>query len=217
MHLIPRLSARRSLPAVLLGLALLLSACGGDVAPTATTVAPTNAAVAPTDTVAPTSPPTSAPTSAPADTAVPPTDTVVPPTDTAVPPTPIPPTDTAVPTKAPAAPTKAPAAPTKVPTKRPTPVPVPTKAPTTAPAPAVVYVKVVDFAFEPATITIPAGTKVIWTNIGPTDHTVADVDVTWSSDILHKNDVYSHVFTKPGTVTVICTLHPDMVSTVIVK
>jgi plastocyanin len=217
MHLIPRMSIRRSLPALLLGMALLLSACGGDVAPTATTVAPTNtvAAVAPTDTVAPTSAPTTAPTSAPADTAVPPTDTVVPPTDTAVPPTAVPPTDTAVPPTV--APTRAPAAPTKVPTKRPTPVPAPTKAPTKAPAPAVVYVKVVDFAFDPPSITIPAGTKVIWTNIGPTDHTVADVDINWSSEILHKNDVYSHVFTQPGTVTVICTLHPDMVSTVIVK
>jgi plastocyanin len=216
MHLIPRVSARRSLPALLLGLALLLSACGGDVAPTATSVAPTNTvAVAPTDTVAPTNPPTTAPTSAPTDTAVPPTDTAVPPTDTAVPATPIPPADTAVPPTA--VPTKAPAAPTKAPTKRPTPVPAPTKAPTQAPAPAVVYVKVVDFAFEPATITIPAGTKVIWTNIGPTEHTVADKDVNWSSNILNKNDVYSHVFTQPGTVTVICTLHPDMVSTVIVK
>ncbi len=216
MHLIPRVSARRSLPAALLGLALLLSACGGDVAPTATSVAPTNTvAVAPTDTVAPTSAPTTAPTSAPADTAVPPTDTAVPPTDTAVPPTPVPSTNTAVPPTA--VPTKAPAAPTKVPTKRPTPVPAPTKAPTTAPAPAVVYVKIVDFAFDPPSITVPAGTKVIWTNIGPTDHTVADVDITWSSEILHKNDVYSHVFTKSGTVTVICTLHPDMVSTVIVK
>jgi plastocyanin len=77
------------------------------------------------------------------------------------------------------APTKAPAAPTKVPTKRPTPVPAPTKAPTKAPAPAVGYVQVVDFAFDPPSITIPAGTKVIWTNIGPTDHTVADVDINW--------------------------------------
>jgi len=142
-------------------------------------------------------------------------DTVVPPTDTAVPPPAVPATDAAMPPTV--APTRAPAAPTKVPTKRPTPVPAPTKAPTKAPAPAVVYVKVVDFAFDPPSITIPAGTKVIWTNIGPTDHTVADVDINWSSEILHKNDVYSHVFTKSGMVTVICTLHPDMVSTVIVK
>jgi plastocyanin len=217
MHLIPRMSVRRSLLVPLLGLALLLSACGGDVPLTATTVAPTNtvAAAAPTDPVAPTSASTTAPTTAP-------TDTVVPPTAMAVPPTAIPPTDTAVPptvapTNAPAPPTKALTAPTKVPTKRPTPVSVPTKAPTKAPAPAVVYVKVVDFAFDPPSITIPAGTKVIWTNIGPTEHTVADKDVNWSSNILNKNDAYSHVFTQPGTVTVICTLHPDMVSTVIVK
>jgi plastocyanin len=162
--------------------------------------------------------------------------TAVPPTATAVPPTVAPPTrapvaptkaptkrptpvpaPTKAPTTAPAPPTKALTAPTKVPTKRPTPVSVPTKAPTKAPAPAVVYVKVVDFAFDPPSITIPAGTKVIWTNIGPTEHTVADKDVNWSSNILNKNDAYSHVFTQPGTVTVICTLHPDMVSTVIVK
>ena len=57
----------------------------------------------------------------------------------------------------------------------------------------------------------------IWTNVGPTDHTVADADITWSSDILHKNDKYTYTFTTPGTVKVICSLHPDMVMTVTVK
>ena len=83
--------------------------------------------------------------------------------------------------------------------------------------PAGVTVHEIDFDFAPRVITIPAGTKVTWINDGPTEHTVADKDVTWSSDILQAGQSYSHVFTTPGTVTVICTLHPEMISTVIVK
>jgi len=77
---------------------------------------------------------------------------------------------------------------------------------------------VYDFGFDPPILTIVRGTKVVWTNAGPTDHTVADKNVTWTSDILHTGDVYSRVFDTPGTITVICTLHPDiMISTVVVK
>ncbi len=93
----------------------------------------------------------------------------------------------------------------------------PAAKPSPTPAAGVVFVKEFDFDFAPKVITIPVGTKVIWTNDGPTDHTVADQDVNWSSDILHAGDSYSHVFTQRGTITVICTLHPEMVMTVIVQ
>nr|MDQ2806804.1 plastocyanin/azurin family copper-binding protein [Chloroflexota bacterium] len=169
-----------------------------------------------TDTVA--APPTVAPAT---DTIAVPTNTVAAPTATAAAPTntvAAPATDTAVPaTAAPATaapPTAVPVPPTAKPTVKPTAKPVP---PTSAPAAKVVSVREVDFAFAPASITIDRGTTIEWTNIGPTDHTVADDKVTWSSDILKAGQKYSHTFNTPGTITVICTLHPDMISTVIVK
>jgi plastocyanin len=219
-------TARRALRGSVLGLGLVLAACGETPTPTAVpttvppTVAPTNtaaAAVAPT--LAPTD--TVAPTPAPTDTVAPPTATSAPPTDTAVPATATsaPPAATATPQ--PAAATNTPKPPTP---KPPTAVP-PTPRPPTAvpptntprPAAAVVQVREIDFDFSPKSITIDKGTTVEWTNVGPTDHTVADDKVSWSSDILHAGDKYSHKFDTVGTVIVICTLHPDMVSTVIVK
>ena len=222
--------ARRIVRGGAVGLLLVLAACGGtDATPTAVpTTAPTDTvaavvtAVPATDTVA-------APTAQPTVAA---TDTVAVPPTVAAPPTMAPATDTvAVPTATSAAPTAttaAPAADTAVPATvaPPTAKPVPPTAkptvkptvkPTTAPAAKVVSVVEKDFAFVPAAITIDRGTTIEWTNVGPTEHTVADDKVSWSSDILNTGQKYRYTFNTPGTITVICTLHPDMISTVIVK
>ena len=90
-------------------------------------------------------------------------------------------------------------------------------APTPTPAAGVVYVTEKDFQFDPPTITVAAGTKVVWTNKGPTIHTIADRAGTWGSDVLQPGDTFSHVFTTPGTYTYHCTLHALMDGTVIVK
>lgn len=89
--------------------------------------------------------------------------------------------------------------------------------PATAAGPTEVKVDIVNFAFQPATITIPAGTTVVWTNTSPTEHTVADKNLTWSSHILEQGQTYQRTFDQPGTFTYICTIHPEMVGTIIVK
>ncbi len=88
---------------------------------------------------------------------------------------------------------------------------------TPTPVSGVVHVTEKDFAFDPPTITVPVGTKVIWTNAGPTEHTVADRAGTWGSDALHPGDSFSHVFTTAGTFAYHCTLHALMDGTVIVR
>lgn len=75
----------------------------------------------------------------------------------------------------------------------------------------------VDFAFDPVELVVPAGTTVVWTNNGPTIHTVAAADLSWSSPILQAGDSYSQSFDTPGVYPVICTLHPEMVGQVIVQ
>ena len=45
----------------------------------------------------------------------------------------------------------------------------------------------------------------------------AGAAVLWTSDILMAGDTYSFTFSAPGTYPIICTLHPDMVGTVVVQ
>lgn len=81
-----------------------------------------------------------------------------------------------------------------------------------------VHVRIIDFAFEPATITIKPGTTVVWTNEGPTEHnTVSKKGKVWESNIMEKGDVYSYRFEKSGEFPYWCTLHPSMLGTVVVE
>ena len=83
-------------------------------------------------------------------------------------------------------------------------------------APAEVGVKIADFEFQPSTVTVPVGTKVTWTQAGPTEHNTVSKTGVWQSPILQVGDTFSYTFTKPGTYPYWCTIHPDMLGTVIV-
>lgn len=86
-----------------------------------------------------------------------------------------------------------------------------------APAGDPIAATLVDFAFDPVELVVPVGTTVVWTNNGPTIHTVAAADLSWSSPILQAGESYSQTFEAPGVYPVICTLHPEMVGQVIVQ
>jgi plastocyanin len=75
-----------------------------------------------------------------------------------------------------------------------------------------------NFAFEPATLTIVAGNKVSWTNRDEEPHQVVSAGAQFpASPALDTDDNYATVFTKPGTYTYFCSIHPHMVGTIIVK
>lgn len=73
-----------------------------------------------------------------------------------------------------------------------------------------------NFTFSPATLTVPSGTTVTWTNQDDMVHTVTEAKRLFSSPGLEAGGTYSHTFTAPGTYT-FCALHPRMTATVIVK
>ena len=74
----------------------------------------------------------------------------------------------------------------------------------------------VDFAFSPATITVPAGTTVVWTNQDAAAHTTtSDTDV-WDSGSMAQGQPFSATFNSPGTFPYLCTIHPFMGGTVAV-
>lgn len=77
-------------------------------------------------------------------------------------------------------------------------------------------VRVVDFAFEPVELIIPAGTTVTWTNDGERPHTVTADDGSFDSGRLDPGEQFSHTFLQTGTYSYHCGFHPDMQATIIV-
>jgi plastocyanin len=77
-------------------------------------------------------------------------------------------------------------------------------------------VSVVDFAFEPATLEVAAGTTVTWTNNGNRPHTVTADDGSFDSGRLDPGEQFSHRFDQPGTYSYHCGFHPEMQATIVV-
>jgi plastocyanin len=79
-----------------------------------------------------------------------------------------------------------------------------------------VEVQVIDFAFEPGTITVPAGTTVTWTNTGSRPHTVTADDGSFDSGRLDPGEQFSQTFDQPGTFAYHCGFHPEMQGSIVV-
>ena len=69
--------------------------------------------------------------------------------------------------------------------------------------PAAVEVKIDNFSFGPATLTVPAGTTVTWTNRDDIPHTVVSTDGAFKSKVLDTDEKFSFTFSKPGTYPVL--------------
>ena len=76
-----------------------------------------------------------------------------------------------------------------------------------------------NFSFGPVALTVAAGTEVTWTNRDDIPHTVVSTDdpKAFKSKVLDTNDKFSFTFTKPGTYSYFCSLHPKMTGKVIVQ
>ena len=79
-------------------------------------------------------------------------------------------------------------------------------------------VKIDNFSFGPAALTIPAGTTVTWTNNDDVPHVVtSDDNKMFKSKALDTDDRFSFTFTKPGTYNYYCAIHPKMVAEIVVQ
>jgi plastocyanin len=74
-----------------------------------------------------------------------------------------------------------------------------------------------NFDFHPMSLTIPAGATVTWKNLDGEPHTVTSVDGLFRSGALDENDTFKFAFAKPGTYKYLCSIHPRMLATIIVK
>jgi plastocyanin len=78
-------------------------------------------------------------------------------------------------------------------------------------------VKIDNFSFSPATLTVAAGTTVTWTNSDDVPHTVVSDDKSFKSKVLDSDEKFSYTFTKPGTYTYFCSVHPKMTARIVVR
>ncbi len=92
-----------------------------------------------------------------------------------------------------------------------------TKANAAAPSASEAAVKIDNFSFTPATITVTVGTTVRWTNHDDIPHTVVSDDKTFKSKALDTDEQFTYTFTKPGTYSYFCSIHPKMTAVVVVK
>ena len=77
-------------------------------------------------------------------------------------------------------------------------------------------VSIDNFAFAPATLTVPAGSTVTWTNRDEEPHTVVANDGSFRSPGMGSQATFSYTFAKAGTFDYVCSIHPFMHATVVV-
>ncbi len=80
-------------------------------------------------------------------------------------------------------------------------------------------VRIEHFGFHPATMTVAAGTRVTWVNRDETPHTIlgAGMPAAFKSGALDTGDKFAFVFANPGSYKYFCSIHPQMVGTIVVK
>lgn len=71
--------------------------------------------------------------------------------------------------------------------------------------------------FNPVSLVVAVGTTVSWKNLDGEPHTIRSLDDTFRSGALDQNDSFSFKFDKPGTYGYACSIHPQMVATIVVK
>ena len=84
-------------------------------------------------------------------------------------------------------------------------------------APATVTVKIENFTFTPAALTVKPGTAVTFENADDIPHSVVDKDGKFKSKPLDTGDKFTMTFADAGEVSYFCGFHPHMVGKIIVK
>src|ERR1700730_6353126 len=82
---------------------------------------------------------------------------------------------------------------------------------------AVAAVKIDNFVFGPQTLTVPVGTTVTWTNSDDIPHTTVSTDEAFKSKVMDTDDKFFFRFTKAGTYSYFCSVHPKMTGKVVVQ
>ncbi len=81
-----------------------------------------------------------------------------------------------------------------------------------------VTVAIKDFAYDPASVEVPVGGSITWTNQDSTKHTATAKDkAILQSGALDQGESFTQTFTTPGTYEYFCEFHANMKGTIVVK
>jgi plastocyanin len=80
-----------------------------------------------------------------------------------------------------------------------------------------VEVKIDNFSFTPASITVKTGTQITWTNADDIPHTVVSDDHIFKSKVLDTDEKFTFTPSKPGIYSYFCSIHPKMTGKLIVE
>lgn len=83
--------------------------------------------------------------------------------------------------------------------------------------PTSVTVPIKNFAFMEMSVTIAAGGSVTWKNLDGEPHTVVSTDGLFRSGGLDEGDSFTFKFPKPGVYKYVCSIHPQMKASVVVR
>lgn len=78
-------------------------------------------------------------------------------------------------------------------------------------------IKIDNFVFGPQTITVSVGATVTWTNNDDIPHTTVSTDGVFKSKVMDTDETFSFKFTKAGTYSYYCSVHPKMTGKVVVQ
>ncbi len=78
-------------------------------------------------------------------------------------------------------------------------------------------VNIDNFVFGPPTVTVPVGATVTWTNKDDIPHTAVSTDGMFKSKVMDTDEKFSYTFTKAGTYSYFCSIHPKMTGKVVVQ
>jgi plastocyanin len=74
-----------------------------------------------------------------------------------------------------------------------------------------------NFSFSPASLMVPVGTKLTWTNKDDVPHNVISTENKFASPVLDTDQSFSYVFGAAGAYNYYCSIHPRMTGKVIVQ
>ena len=83
---------------------------------------------------------------------------------------------------------------------------------------ATVEVKIDNFSFVPATLTVRAGTTVRWVNHDDIPHNiVGSATKDFKSPVLDTDQKFDYTFKRPGEYPYFCGIHPKMTAKIVVQ
>jgi len=78
-------------------------------------------------------------------------------------------------------------------------------------------IQISNFSYSPASLTVKVGDTVSWTNQDSMGHSATADDNSFDTGIIDQGKTGTATFTKAGTFTYHCSVHPTMHGTIIVK